>query len=100
MSNIRRLQKEWREISKHNIASATMYALLKEQPIPAGVNLGDDFADTEIILFPQDQSSLLDWIAFINGPPDTPFEGARFQLKIQVRMKGDGSFVNKIEKLL
>jgi ubiquitin-protein ligase len=43
----------------------------------------------EIILGPRDPaatsgSALYLWRALITGPPDSPFAGARFELKIQV----------------
>jgi hypothetical protein len=43
-----------------------------------------DADDSDIILFPTDETRLFAWTAFITGPPDSPFEGGRFTLRIQV----------------
>lgn len=95
---INRLNKEWREICKHNKASLCMYNLLKQIPLPEGDDIEEqfknNFVDSEIILFPQNTTTLTEWIAFVNGPPDTPFQGARFQLKIQVSKVCNKSAVN------
>lgn len=88
---LNRLRKEWRELCKHNKASLSMYNLLKHLPLPEGpeieAGLRNNFAETDIILFPHNDETLTEWVAFVNGPPDTPFQGARFQLKIQVLTK-------------
>ncbi len=46
--------------------------------------LSTNLDNVDVILFPRTTTTLLDWVAFITGPPDTPFENARFQLKITV----------------
>lgn len=38
----------------------------------------------DIVLYPKDEGDLLHWRAYIIGPPDTPFEGGRFELDIAV----------------
>eukprot|EP01130_Rhizamoeba_saxonica_P006095 TRINITY_DN2420_c0_g1_i2.p1 TRINITY_DN2420_c0_g1~~TRINITY_DN2420_c0_g1_i2.p1 ORF type:complete len:164 (-),score=17.64 TRINITY_DN2420_c0_g1_i2:37-528(-) len=40
--------------------------------------------DTEVILQVVDDANLFDWTAHIRGPPDTPYQGAYFQLAVHV----------------
>mmetsp|Transcript_27119 Transcript_27119/g.47961 ORF Transcript_27119/g.47961 Transcript_27119/m.47961 type:complete len:174 (+) Transcript_27119:92-613(+) len=37
-----------------------------------------------ILLFPNKQDNLFDWTAYIKGPPDSPYEGGTFELRLQV----------------
>lgn len=39
---------------------------------------------TDVILLREDDNDLLRWKAWILGPPDSPYEGAYFQLSIDV----------------
>lgn len=74
-SALKRLASEWREIVK---ASRTSRGGRTGPPEGAA----DDGA--EIILFPRDADDVFDWTAYIVGPPDTPYAGARFQLRVKV----------------
>ncbi|EGC29093.1 hypothetical protein DICPUDRAFT_159372 [Dictyostelium purpureum] len=38
----------------------------------------------DILLHPIDESDLLRWVAYIKGPPDTPYEGGKFTIEITV----------------
>uniref|UniRef100_A0A0A9WVQ2 Ubiquitin-conjugating enzyme E2 pex4 n=1 Tax=Lygus hesperus TaxID=30085 RepID=A0A0A9WVQ2_LYGHE len=84
MRPITRLKKEWRDICMQNKASLAFYNALNDLPPPDGVDKSCTFADTEIILFPKRHDLLTQWIALIKGPPDSPFQNARFQLNIQI----------------
>lgn len=39
---------------------------------------------SDVILLRENEDDLLHWKAWILGPPDSPFEGAYFQLSIEV----------------
>lgn len=74
----------YRDISKNNPSSAAFYDQVTDVSNPVNVTDLKGFNDSEIILFPTLRSNLYQWCAFIRGPADTPFENARFRLKIQV----------------
>mmetsp|Transcript_27510 Transcript_27510/g.38401 ORF Transcript_27510/g.38401 Transcript_27510/m.38401 type:complete len:192 (+) Transcript_27510:100-675(+) len=44
-------------------------------------------AGDSIILFPNSPKNLFEWTAYIKGPPDSPYEGGTFQLRLQVPPK-------------
>lgn len=57
----------------------------KEQSSSAGGSAKDSKKEgRDIVLFPKSPDNLFDWTAFIDGPKDTPYEGGRFQLRLQI----------------
>eukprot|EP00954_Amorphochlora_amoebiformis_P015395 1206999-Amorphochlora_amoeboformis.AAC.1 len=40
--------------------------------------------DDSIVLMPSREGNLFDWKAFVKGPPDSPYEGGVFELRLQV----------------
>src|SRR5690242_18341381 len=77
MSATQRLFREYRDINK-TIGVARKDHVGPPRPSPSP----DD--DVDIILHPKSDTEMFSWMAYILGPPDSPYYGARFQLKIQV----------------
>eukprot|EP01083_Nonionella_stella_P123236 371305_1 len=61
--SMQRLRKELRDCLKHR---------------------DDDEKDREILLAPKEKDALFRWIAYLRGPPDTPFRGRYFKLRLHV----------------
>jgi peroxin-4 len=80
----KRLDKEWRDIKSHSNGSETLQAEAVDLPYssPLPESLALRFPTSEILLFPRSSTFL--WTALINGPKDTPFESARWELAIHV----------------
>ena len=81
----RRLAKEWSKVASSSPASKAFYSMLNHPSHPRAVSAlpVQQYPEEDIILFPI-TSNYMTWVAYINGPSDSPFFWNRFQLLIKL----------------